>query len=99
MIGKYFLALGLTVAAAAVFGGCGGSASAAPAPHAAKFTRTSAREAPQLGAAVNAVMLQKGGPRYVQTLLDHFRSITPEYEMEMSQLEPARGRFTFAAAD
>ena len=101
MVGKYVLALGLTVAAGAVFGGCGGSASAAPAPHAAPaaFTRTSAHEAPQLGAAVNAVMLQKGGPRYVQTLLGHYRSITPEYEMEMSQLEPSRGHFTFAPAD
>jgi endo-1,4-beta-xylanase len=99
MFGKHFLALVLTVAAATLFGGCGGSASAAPAPHAATFARTSAREAPQLGAAVNTVMLQKGGPRYVGTLLDHFRSVTPEYEMEMSQLEPARGRFTFATAD
>jgi endo-1,4-beta-xylanase len=44
-------------------------------------------------------MLQNAGPRYVRTLLRHYRSITPEYEMEMSQLEPAPGRFTFAAAD
>jgi endo-1,4-beta-xylanase len=99
MICKYALALGLTIAAATLLGGCGGSASAAAAPHAATFTRTSAGAAPQLGAAVNAVMLQKGGAAYVRTLLGHFRSITPEYEMEMSQLEPARGRFTFAAAD
>jgi endo-1,4-beta-xylanase len=96
---KYVLAVGLAVAVVAVLGGCGGAASAAPAPHAARFTRTSAREAPQLGAAVNDVMLRTGGPRYVKTLLDHYRSITPEYEMEMSQLEPSRGRFTFAAAD
>src|SRR3954447_17301885 len=99
MFGKYFLALGLTLAAATVFGACGGAASAAPAPHVAGFARTSAHEAPQLGAAVNAVMLENAGPRYVRTLLGHYRSITPEYEMEMSQLEPARGRFTFAAAD
>jgi endo-1,4-beta-xylanase len=99
MVGKYVLALGLTVTAAAVFGGCGGAASAAPAPRAAGFARTSARETPQLGAAVNALMLQKGGPRYVHTLLGHYRSITPEYEMEMSQLEPSPGHFTFAPAD
>ncbi len=103
MFGKFALSLGLTVAAAAVFGGwCGGVASAAPAPHvthAAVFNRTSAGEAPQLGAAVNDVMLDKGGPRYLQTLVTHYRSITPEWEMEMSQLEPARGRFTFARAD
>jgi endo-1,4-beta-xylanase len=99
MIGKYLVALGPILAAVTVLGGCGGAASAAPAPHAAGFVRTSAREAPQLGAAVNAVMLQKGGPRYVRTLLGRYRSITPEYEMEMSQLEPTRGHFAFAAAD
>jgi endo-1,4-beta-xylanase len=99
MFCKYGLSLGLTLAAAAVFGGCGGAASAASAPHAAGFTRTSAHQAPQLGAAVNDVMLRTAGPRYIRTLLDHYRSITPEYEMEMSQLEPSRGRFTFAAAD
>ena len=101
MFGKYVITLGLAVAAA-VSGGHAGAASAAPAPHVAHpavFNRTSAGEAPQLGAAVNAVMLQTGGPRYLQTLLAHFRSITPEYEMEMSQLEPARGRFDFSRAD
>jgi len=103
MFGKSALSLGLTVTAAAVLGGlCGSVASAAPAPHAAQpavFNRTSAAEAPQLGAAVNDVMLDKAGPRYVQTLLAHYRSITPEWEMEMSQLEPSRGHFTFARAD
>jgi endo-1,4-beta-xylanase len=98
MFGKCVLVHRRT-AAAAVRGGGGGAPGAAPAPHAAGFTRTSAREAPQLGAAVNAVMLRTGGPRYVRTLLGHYRSVTPEYEMEMSQLEPARGRFNFAAAD
>ena len=92
MFDKFALTLGLTVTAAAVFGGWFGSgASAAPAPHVAHpavFDRTSASEAPQLGAAVNDVMLAEAGPRYVQTLLARYRSITPEWEMEMSQLEP-----------
>src|SRR6185437_12802272 len=101
MFGKYALTLGLALAAAAG-GWFGGAASAAAAPHAARpaaFTRTSASDPPQLGAAVNDVMLAKAGPRYVDTLLARYRSITPEWEMEMSQLEPARGRFTFARAD
>ena len=101
MFGKYTVTLGLGVAAA-LGGWFGGAASAAPAPHVTRpavFTRTSASEPPQLGAAVNDVMLAKAGPRYVATLLAHYRSITPEWEMEMSQLEPARGRFIFARAD
>jgi endo-1,4-beta-xylanase len=101
MFGKYALTLGLALAAAAG-GWFGGAASAAAAPHATRpavFARTSASEPPQLGAAVNDVMLAKAGPRYVDTLLAHYRSITPEWEMEMSQLEPARGRFTFGRAD
>ena len=44
-------------------------------------------------------MLDAADPRYVRTLLRHYGSVTPEYEMEMSQLEPARGRFDFARAD
>src|SRR5437763_5045966 len=103
MFGKFALTLTLILTAAAVFGGSFGSgASAAPAPHVAHpavFDRTSASEAPQLGAAVNDVMLAEAGPRYVQTLLARYRSITPEWEMEMSQLEPDRGHFTFAQAD
>jgi hypothetical protein len=43
MFDKYILALGLILAAATVFGGCGGAAPAAPAPHAAAFARTTAR--------------------------------------------------------
>ena len=35
----------------------------------------------------------------MRTLLAHYGSVTPEYEMEMSQLEPARGGFDFARAD
>src|SRR6185312_327547 len=103
MFGKSALALGLALTAAAVFGGCFGSAaSAAPAARAARpgvFNRTSAGVAPQLGATVNDVILTKANPRYIQTLLAHYRSITPEWEMEMSQLEPSRGHFTFARAD
>jgi endo-1,4-beta-xylanase len=62
-------------------------------------SRRSLSVPPQLGAAVNTVMLDSADPRYVRTLLRHYGSVTPEYEMEMSQLEPAKGRFDFARAD
>jgi endo-1,4-beta-xylanase len=101
MFGKYALALAVTLVAA--IGGRGAAAVAAvhPAamPHAAhSYSRASLGTPPQLGAAVNTVMLS-AAPRYVHTLLRHYGSVTPEYEMEMSQLEPARGRFDFAGAD
>jgi endo-1,4-beta-xylanase len=100
MFGKYALALAVTLLAAT--GGRGAAAAAAashPAavPHAA-YSRASLATPPQLGAAVNTVMLS-AAPSYVHTLLGHYGSVTPEYEMEMSQLEPARGRFDFARAD
>ena len=91
MFGKYVLALAVTVTVAAV-GGHGAAAAAAPA-------RPAPATPPQLGAAVNTVMLAGGDGRYVRTLLGHYASVTPEYEMEMSQLEPARDRFDFARAD
>ncbi len=95
MFGKYVLALAVTLGLAA--------AAAAPAPAhpavAAVYVRGAVATPPQLGAAVNTVMLDSGDPRYVRTLLTHYASVTPEYEMEMSQLEPARGRFDFARAD
>jgi endo-1,4-beta-xylanase len=102
MVGKYVLALAVTLAAAASGGGRGGAAAAsglpAPAPQAI-FTRPALAVPPQLGAAVNTVMLDSADPRYVRTLLDKYASVTPEYEMEMSQLEPAQGRFDFSRAD
>ncbi len=88
MFGKFVFTLALALAAAAP----AGSATARPA-------RASAAAPPQLGAAVNTVMLAGADARYARTLLQHFASVTPEYEMEMSQIEPAPGRFTFAAAD
>jgi len=65
----------------------------------ASTLRRSASAPVPLGAAVNDVMLRSGDPRYQRTLLRGYSSVTPEYEMEMSQLEPARGRFEFRAAD
>src|SRR5579871_4311192 len=88
MFGKIVLTLALSLAATAA----GGTASAVP-------LRASASAPPQLGAAVNSVMLDGPDRRYVHTLLAHFASLTPEYEMEMSQIEPAPGRFTFGPAD
>ena len=102
MFGKYAIALAVTVIVAAT-GVRGAAAAAAPtrpalAPHAAGLRRSIATP-PQLGAAVNTAMLGAGGGPYVQTLLRHYGSVTPEYEMEMSQLEPAQGRFDFSRAD
>jgi endo-1,4-beta-xylanase len=56
---------------------------AAPAPH-------------RLGTALNTSQI---GTRYTAVLERDFTSITPEYEMEMDHVEPAPGRFTFAASD
>jgi endo-1,4-beta-xylanase len=101
MFGKYALALAVTVIVAAT-GGRGAAAAApgplAPAPHTVGLRRSAATP-PQLGAAVNTAMLAAGDGRYVRTLVGHYGSVTPEYEMEMSQLEPAPGRFDFARAD
>jgi len=102
MLRKYALALALALVVAAT-GGRGAAAAAAPSPGAAvphgAYSRRSVDAPPQLGAAVNAVMLDAGDPRYVHTIVRHYGSVTPEYEMEMSQLEPERGRFDFARAD
>jgi endo-1,4-beta-xylanase len=101
MFGKYALALAVTLGLAAAVGGRGTAAAAAhPHPAAAGvYARRAVSTPPQLGAAVNTVMLDAADPRYVRTLLAHYASVTPEYEMEMSQLEPAEGRFDFARAD
>ncbi len=101
MFGKYALALAVTLGLAAALGGRGAANAAAPAHPAVVgvYARGAVSTPPQLGAAVNTVMLDAADPRYVRTLLAHYASVTPEYEMEMSQLEPARGRFDFARAD
>src|SRR5438876_2372645 len=102
MFGKYIFALGLTVVAATA-GGRDAAAIAQPDSATAASSigagTSLRRPPPQLGAAVNTVMLGSADPRYVRTLLRHYRSVTPEYEMEMSQLEPDRGRFDFTRAD
>jgi len=94
----------VALAAAAVMAGSH-SAAAAVSPHPAArsgtgvYTRRSVSESPILGAAVNTTMLRSSDPRYVRTLLRHFQSVTPEYEMKMDHLEPARGVFDFTKAD
>jgi endo-1,4-beta-xylanase len=89
-----FVRVSVCLAALILAGGATGGRSAA-----ATTWSVQARGPVQLGAAVNDAMLRSGDPRYVRTLLAHYRSVTPEYEMEMSQLEPARGRFAFGRAD
>jgi endo-1,4-beta-xylanase len=101
MFGKYALVLTLPLLVAAAGGRPGRPAPAPAAAHVASriFARRSVATPPQLGAAVNTVMLDSANPRYVDTLLHHYGSVTPEYEMEMSQLEPRRGAFDFTNAD
>jgi endo-1,4-beta-xylanase len=41
----------------------------------------------------------KDSPAYGQFFLDHYQWMTPENELKMNALEPARGTFDFATAD
>jgi endo-1,4-beta-xylanase len=54
---------------------------------------------PKLGAAVRASLLTSSDPRYRDTFLRHYGSLTPENEMKMDALQPERGRYDFADAD
>jgi GH35 family endo-1,4-beta-xylanase len=90
--GAAVLALALAVAGSH-------SAAAAVRPTPGVFTRSPVHRSPILGAAVNTEMLRSADPRYARTLLRHFQSVTPEYEMKMDHLEPAQGVFDFARAD
>jgi endo-1,4-beta-xylanase len=58
-----------------------------------------AGQPPTLGTAVNDRQLARVEGSYARVLLSNFRSVTPEYEMEMSYLEPRPGSFAFARAD
>lgn len=51
-----------------------------------------------LGAAVRWD-IARSDPRYRAAFTAHFGSLTPENELKMEVVEPARGRFEFAAAD
>lgn len=53
----------------------------------------------KMGAAVGLPALRDGGQPYEQTLASSFDSVTPENEMKMDALAPARGRWSFGAAD
>lgn len=54
---------------------------------------------PRLGSALGAQVLGGADPRYAPTYLANFESMTPENEMKMDALQPARGSFSFATAD
>jgi endo-1,4-beta-xylanase len=52
-----------------------------------------------LGAAVHTAGLTWSDPRYRQTLLSSFGSITSEWEMKMDSIEPWQGWFDFSKGD
>lgn len=71
-------------------------ASLAP-PAFARAQATALRDVP-VGSAVRLDTLQSN-PRYRDTFLREFVSLTPENELKMSALQPRRGRYDFEAAD
>ncbi len=64
---------------------------------AAPLTAAPLRDVP-LGSAVRLSAL-RGDPRYRDTFLREFASLTPENELKLDALQPQRGRYDFAAAD
>lgn len=54
----------------------------------------------RLGAATNqGHLFDAGEPKYQQTFLAYFDSMTPEFELKIAQLQPTRGQFEFTSAD
>lgn len=54
---------------------------------------------PIVGTTLNGDQLTQRNGSYVRILLSRFGSVTPEYEMDMNDIEPAPGQFTFGRAD
>ena len=54
----------------------------------------------RLGAATNqGHLFDSGEPKYQQTFLANFDSMTPEFELKIAQLQPTQGQFEFTNAD
>ncbi len=51
----------------------------------------------QIGASVKTNF--EGGAAYIHTVLDHYHSITPSWEMKMPYLQPRRGVYEWSGAD
>ncbi len=68
------------------------------APPVARAQAADERRAVPLGTAVRFSALQSD-PRYRDTFLREFDSLTPENVMKLDSLQPRRGHFDFAAAD